>query len=236
MNYVDISPSAVLGEQCKIGNFVTIGENCILGEGVVLHNNVTLYPGVEIGDHTEIFDGAVIGRPPKSAGNTVHKLAKTFKPTVLGKNCVVGSNAVLYAQSVFGNNILIGDGAVVREGAVIEDFALIAMNCTFNHNVTLKSRSKVMDLSHITADTVIDEDVFVGVNVVSANDNGMRLKGQEVGAVNHIHIKTGSRIGSAVMLLPGVTIGEQSLVGACSMVRRDVADGKTVMGIPAKEK
>ena len=64
----------------------------------------------------------------------------------------------------------------------------------------------------------------------------MRLKGQEVGKKNHIWIKEGSRVGSSAMLLPGVTIGENSLVAACSLVSRDVADGVRVMGIPAKEK
>lgn len=234
MNYID--STAVLGSGCEVGHFTSVGAGCVLGERVILHNNVTVYPGTVIGDDTEIFDGAVIGRPPKSSGNTVHKIAKTFVPTTIGKNCVIGANVVIYVQNAIGDHVLIGDGATIREDCVLEDFALVAMNCTFNHGVTLKQRSKVMDLSHITADTVIEENVFIGVNMVSANDNAMRLKGQEVGGKSHIHIKEGARIGSAAMLLPGVSVGENTLVAACSLVSRDVADNTRVMGIPAKEK
>lgn len=231
-----IDSSAVVGNCCEIGNFVTVGADCVLGDNVVIHNCVTIYPGVRIGSGTEIFDGAVIGRPPKTAGNTVHKLADTFEPTVIGENCVIGANAVIYAQNKIGNRVLIGDGAALRENGVFEDRALVAMNCTFNHDVTVKEGSKIMDLCHITADTLIEKDVFIAPNVTSANDNAMRLKGQEVGKKNHIWIKEGSRIGSSAMLLPGVTIGENALVAACSLVSHDVADGVRVMGIPAKEK
>lgn len=234
MSCIDVS--AILGSNCEIGNFVTVGSDCVLGDGVIIHNNVTLYPGTIVGDGTEIFDGAVIGRPPKSSGNTVHKIAAAFAPTTIGKNCVIGANAVIYAQNKIGSHVLIGDGAKIREGCILEDFVLVAMNCTFNHNVTMKKNSKVMDLSHITADTVIEENVFVGANVTSANDNAMRLKGQEVGSSRHIHIREGSRIGSSAMLLPGVTIGENSVVAAASLVSRDVNNNTRVMGIPAKEK
>ena len=87
MNCID--QTAVLGVNCEIGNFVTIGAGCVLGDGVVIHNCVTIYPGVRIGSNTEIFDGAVIGRPPKTSGNTVHKLADKFEPTEIGENCVI---------------------------------------------------------------------------------------------------------------------------------------------------
>lgn len=231
-----IALSAVIGKDCEIGNFAVVGENCVLGDRVILHDHVTLYPGTQIGDDTEIFDGAVIGRPPKSSGNLVHKLPKEFRPTTIGSGCVIGANVVIYTQNTIGEHVLIGDGAKLREGCFIGDYALVAMNCTFNHDVIMKRYSKVIDLSHITANTVIEENVFVGVNVISANDNAMRTRGQEVGAVQHIHIKEGSRIGSHAMLLPGVTIGESAVVGASSLVSRDVGDHVRVMGIPARER
>ena len=132
--------------------------------------------------------------------------------------------------------LLIGDGAKIRENAILEDYALVAMNCTLNHHVTVKKRSKVMDLSHITARTIIEEEVFVAPLVSSANDNNMRLKGKEVGDAQIIRLESGARIGSGSILLPGVQVGADAIVGAGAVVTRDVSAGTRVMGMPAKEK
>ena len=231
-----IHETAVIGADCVLPSSATVGENCVLGDGVVLHENVVLYPGTRVGDHTEIFDNTVIGRPPRSAGNLVHKLNDTFQPVVIGSSCVIGCDVVLYAESVIGDHVLIGDGAKIRENACLKDYALVAMNCTLNHHVTVGERSKVMDLSHITARTVIEEEVFVGVSVSSANDNNMRLKGKEVGGAQIIRLERGARIGSGSILLPGVQVGADAVAGAGAVVTRDVPAGTRVMGIPAKEK
>lgn len=231
-----IHETAVIGKDCVLPASATVGAHCVLGDGVVLHENVVLYPGTRVGDHTEVFDNTVIGRPPRSAGNLMHKLQDSFQPVVIGSGCVIGCGVVLYAESVLGDHVLIGDGVKIRENAHLDDYALVAMNCTFNHHVTMGKGSKVMDLTHITARTVIAENVFVGNLISSTNDNGMRLKGQEVGDANVIRLKAGSKIGSGAILLPGVQVGEDSVVGAGSVVTHDVPSGTRVMGIPAKEK
>lgn len=223
-----------MSDKRNIESSAKIGKDCIIGENVVIHANVVIYPGTKIGDGTEIFDGAVIGRPPKGAGNLVHKLEDTFDPVEIGNGCVIGSNAVIYAANKLGNNVLIGDGACIREHANIEDKALIAQQCTFNHHVTVKKNSKIMDLTHITARTIIEEDVFIGVGVSSANDNNMRIKGSEVGEASVITLKKGCKIGSGSTLLPGITVGENAVVGAGSVVTKDVQADTRVMGVPAK--
>lgn len=231
-----VDKTAVLGDNCRLGNFCSINEDCILGDNVVIHNNVTLYPGTVIGDGTEIFEGAVIGRPPKTCGNLVHALAPSYGPTKIGANCVIGVNAVIYAECVLGDQVLIGDGACIREGNQLSDCVLIAMNCTLNHDSEFGTRSKVMDLTHITANSVIGDNVFVGVNVTTVNDNAMRISGKEVGKSAQIEMGDNSRIGSSAMILPNKKIGKDALVGACALVTHDVSDGVRVMGIPAKEK
>ncbi len=235
MNYV-IDETASVGTGCQIGNFTTVGAGCVLGDRVILHDRVTIYPGVKIGDGTEIFDGAVIGRPPKVVGNVIHKIAKQFDPAEIGADCVIGANAVLYADVRLGNRVLIGDGAKLREGARIEDDTLVAMNCTFNHDVTVKRRSKVLDLTHVTANTIIEEEVFVGAGVISVNDNAMRMSGSEVGPAVQIHMESGSKIGSGAIILPGKIVGKESFVAAGSVVTKDVDPGKLVIGSPARER
>jgi len=47
-------------------------------------------------------------------------------------------------------------------------------------------------------------------------------------------LKKNARIGSHSLIMPGVTVGENSIVGACSFVNRDVPDNSVVVGVPAK--
>ena len=224
----------VLSKSAHIAENAKIGENCVIGEDVIIHHNVVLYPGTVVGDGTEIFDGTVIGRPPRGAGNLVHKLEKSFDPVEIGQSCVIGSNAVIYAANKLGNNVLIGDGAQLREHGVIGNNVLIARLCTTNHHVTVMDNSKIMDMSHITARTVIEEDVFIGVGISSANDNNMRIRGAEVGEASVITLKKGCKIGSSSTILPGITVGENAVVGAGSVVTKDVPKDSLVMGVPAK--
>lgn len=234
LNYID--PSAVIGENCTIGNFTTIERDCVLGDHVVIHNNVTIYPGTKIGDDTEIFDGTVIGRPPKSNGHMIHKIAAEHAPVRIGKGCVIGADVVIYMGCILGEDVLLGDGVKVREEVSIGDCALVAMNCSINHDAILENGVKIMDLSHITANMLLEKNVFVGVGISTANDRIMRMSGQEVGKSTQIIVGEGSRVGSAVMILPSVTIGKNAFVGASALVTKDVPDGVRVMGIPAKEK
>ena len=234
MNYID--KTARLGENCQIGNFTTIGTNCKIGNRVIIHNNVTLYPGTEIGDDTEIFDNVVIGREPKSTGNLVHKLESNFEPVKIGNNCCIGAGVVIYASCKIGNNVLIGDNASLREHNILKDKCLLARGSTTNHHVTIGQNSKVMDLTHLTARTIIEDNVFVGANVTTVNDNAMRLKGNEVGSSVSMHFCKGCRVGSSATILPGICIGKNALVAAGSIVTKDVRDGATVMGVSAKER
>lgn len=138
-----------------ISKSAQIGENCLIGKDVIIHHNVVLYPGTVVGDGTEIFDGAVIGRPPKGAGNLVHKLESSFDPVEIGQGCVIGSNAVIYADNKIGNNVLIGDGAMLREGCRLGNNVVFSRLCTTNHHVTIKDDAKVLDSTHITSRTII---------------------------------------------------------------------------------
>ena len=87
----------------------------------------------------------------------------------------------------------------------------------------------------------IEDDVFIGHNVTFINDMFPRATAEGGGLQTEAdwecvptRVKRGASVGSSVTILAGVTIGERALVGAGSMVTRNVPAGAIVAGNPAK--
>lgn len=217
-----------------ISKTAIIHEGAVVSDHAVINDYVVIYPNVIIEDGVEVMDHAVIGRLPKSASTSKRKVQKEYKKTVIGENSVISSGAVIYTDVIIGEGTLVGDNASVREGCRIGNGCIIARNVSVNYNTTVGDATKIMDNAHITGNMVIEDHVFISVLVATTNDNligkGEYSDEREKGP----HIKRGATIGAAANLLPGIMIGENALVGAGSVVTKDVPDKKVVMGVPAK--
>ena len=192
-----------------------------------------------LGQNVTILPGAVLGRPPLSTKAQVRKSETTYPPLVIGDNCVIGANAVIYRGTTIGSNTLVGDTACIREQVRIGNSCIIAMGVTVNYNTVIGSRVKIMDNSHITGNSLIEDDVFVSLLVGTANDNSMGReaafnKPTEQRDRRGVTIRRFGRIGQGAMIMPGVEIGENGVVAAGSVVNRDVAPRNVVFGTPAR--
>jgi len=233
-----ISPHAIvqtksIGKNVRIDEFAIIRPDVVLGDGVVIHPYVVIESGAIIGDNVEIFPGAYIGKEPKGAGATARKI--DFRRVVkIGKESSIGPHAVVFYDVEIGENCLLGDGASIREQCRIGNKVLLSRYVTVNYNTTIGDRVKIMDSTHITGNAYVGNDVFISDLVSTANDNVMVGRQYEEEKILGPHIEDGASIGLGVSLLPAVRIGKGALVGAGSVVTKDVAPGALVMGIPAK--
>lgn len=193
-----------------------------------------IFPNVKIGKNVTIFPGAVIGRPPLSTGSA-HKVdLSTLDPLVIEDDCIIGANAVIYTSSRIGRGTMICDTACVREKVVIGEYSLIAMGVTINYNTKIGSHVKIMDNTHITGNAIIEDNVFIGMLVTTANDNSMGGKGTNTGAMLGLTVRKGARIGQGACIHPGIEIGEEAVVGANSVVTKSVLKETFVVGVPAR--
>lgn len=98
-------------------------------------------------------------------------------------------------------------------------------------NVFINHACSFLDLGGIT----VEDDVLIGprVNLTTENHPVDPTKRKYLD-LKPIHIKRNAWIGAGVTILPGITIGENSIVAAGAVVNRDVPDNSIVGGIPAK--
>ena len=104
----------------------------------------------------------------------------------------------------------------IREQCKVGSRCVISRYVTINYNTVIGDRTKIMDLSHITGNCTIGNDVFISVSVGMTNDNAIGKLGFEKGKIIGPTIKDGAAIGAGAILLPGVVIGKDSVVGSRS--------------------
>lgn len=136
-------------------------------------------------------------------------------------------------------NAEIGDGAriwinvQVREGAVIGAGCILSKDVYVDHDVRIGRGSKVQNGVSVYNGVTIGEDVFVGPNVTFTNDRVPRAFNSEW-TVTPTVLQDGCSIGANATLVCGITIGAFAMVGAGSVVTRDVEPYTLVLGNPAR--
>jgi acetyltransferase-like isoleucine patch superfamily enzyme len=102
-----------------------------------------------------------------------------------------------------------------------------------NYNIVIGDRCRIMDGCHFGGDMVLEEDVFLGPYVCSANDNYMGLRKEGLVRCGP-KIRRGARIGANATLLANIEIGEESVIGAASLVTTCIPARSLAYGSPAK--
>ncbi len=126
-------------------------------------------------------------------------------------------------------------------GCTIGDNTLIGTFVEVQKNVTVGKLCKISSHSFVCEGVTLEDEVFIGHGVMFINDiyprattNDGKLQSQKDWRVIETRVKRRASVGSNATILGGVTIGENALVGAGSVVTRDVTDYAIVAGVPAR--
>jgi acetyltransferase-like isoleucine patch superfamily enzyme len=143
-------------------------------------------------------------------------------------NVKVGENVKIF-------NFVNAYGCTINEGTKVGSFVEIQKGVTIGKNCKISSHTFICEGVHI------DENVFIGHNVTFTNDKYPRatnpdgsLQTQADWAVVETFVEKGVSIGSGSTILCGIRIGENAMIGAGSVVTKDVLPGCKVAGNPAQ--
>lgn len=132
-----------------------------------------------------------------------------------------------------GDNSKIWQYVVILAGAQLGSDCNICSHCFIENDVIIGDRVTVKCGVQLWDGIRVEEDVFIGPNVCFSNDKFPRSK-QFRNAFPTLVIKAGASIGANATILPGITIGRSAMIGAGSVVTKDVPDFAVVVGNPAK--
>lgn len=203
-----IHETAIVSASAKIGAGVSIGAFSIIHDSVVLEENCEIDSFCELGHPTPLADG---------------------EPLLIGRGARIRSYTCLYAGSRFGPGLVTGhhvtarDGNVAGEGLQIGSYSDLQGRSRFGDYVRMQTGVFVGRTS------VVGSYVWLFPFVKLLNDPhppSEVLLGPTV--------EDFAALGGGSVILPGVRVGRDSLVGAGSVVKDDVAPGALVAGNPAR--
>jgi acetyltransferase-like isoleucine patch superfamily enzyme len=160
----------------------------------------------------------------------ISKLASIAANVKIGEGVKISDFVVIEENVEIGDNVSIGPFSVIRKGAKIGN------NCKFTAYCEIREQCEVGDGSTMGSRCTISAGVKVGKNVTIkygfvATDTPNLTEGDKksVGIIGD-----NSLFGVNVVLMPGVNVGENCIIGACSQVRNDIPDHEIWYGNPAK--
>lgn len=177
---------------------------------------------IALGKNHCIDDSAVLGYTP---GRRIRSVKIS-----IGDNARIRSNTVIYSGVSIGDNLETGHNVVIREENRIGNNFTIWSNSVVDYGCQIGNNVKIHCNVYIAQYTIIEDDVFLAPSVAIVNDPHPICTKCMKGPL----IKRGARIGANVTLLSHVVIGECSLIGAGSVVTKDVPPKSLVVGNPAR--
>jgi acetyltransferase-like isoleucine patch superfamily enzyme len=188
--------------------------------------SVIIYPNVIwLGDYT-LGAFVVVGQSPKDD-------ALDLPATRIGNSAILRSHTIIYYGNTIGRNFQTGHGVLVRELNEIGDDVSIGSGSSVEHHVKVGHRVRLHSHVFIPEYSILEDDCWIGPHVVFTNaryPKSPNAKNELIGPI----VEQGAKIGANSTILPGVKIGRNALIGAGSVVTKDVPEGAVVAGNPAK--
>jgi UDP-2-acetamido-3-amino-2,3-dideoxy-glucuronate N-acetyltransferase len=207
-----------------------VAPGVVIPDDAVIGANVVLRAGVVLGRGVVVEDFALLGKLPALAAGSASPPAH-HAPTLVGDGAIIGSHTVVNAGAVIGSGAYLGDHCGMREGARLGADASLGRGSAIGRDAVVGDRARTQAFCGLAARVVVEDDCFLGGAVLMMA--GLTMSQRDV-EPSPSALRRGARVGSGAQILTGVEVGQEAVVGAGSVVTRDVPPGVTVAGVPAR--
>jgi acetyltransferase-like isoleucine patch superfamily enzyme len=141
----------------------------------------------------------------------------------------VGKTSIVEKEATFGDNVFVDQFSFVGSGAKLGNNVRIGRYCEIRSSCVVGDGTSFGSRCTLSAGTVVGKNCVVKYGFVSTDTPVLNKNDKTVGAIGD-----GVMIGANVTLMPGVSIGDGALIGACSLLTKDVPAGEVWAGSPAR--
>ncbi len=213
-------------------NFVSSKANV---RGYLEGENIILGPTV-VGERSLIGRYVIIGYPTKRSIRAfnfkepfdIGKYDFISGGAKVGRDSIIRSGTVIYETATIGDGVETGHNVLIREGSIIGERSHIGSSTQLDGTVKIGKEVNIQSNVYIPHLTIIEDGVFIAPNVCFTNDRyppSKRLTG--------VTIEKKGVICENAVIIAGVKIGENSVIGAGSVVTKNVRANTVVKGVPA---
>lgn len=205
-----VDPSAKIGENVKIGPFVTIDGNVEIGDGTVIDSNVTIHSGARIGKNCHIHSGAVISDIPqdlKFKGEetlaiigdgtsirefvTIHRGTASKGKTVVGNNCLIMAYCHVAHDCILHDKIIMSNAVQLAGEVEVDDWAIIGGGTLVHQFTHIGSHVMIQGGSQVNKD--IPPYVMIGrqpISYMGINSVGLNRRGftkEQIDTISNVY-------------------------------------------------
>jgi acetyltransferase-like isoleucine patch superfamily enzyme len=236
-----VGKSARIGRKGEIGYGSFVEDGAQIGDNARIGNFVHVFPGAAIGDNCLIGDMCSIGHPNKiqlqktdfsSTSPKVKEFVIIDPATKIGDESIIRSGSIIYAHTNLGRKLRTGHHAIIREHVTIGSNCVIGTQAILDGYLKIGEKSMIQSQCYITQSVKIGKGVFIAPKCVFL-DNKKIILGE---GLSGIILEDYVRIGGGTKILPEITIGKHALIGAGSVVTKNLPPKAIAYGTPAQVK
>ncbi len=224
---VEVDPTAYVGDGAELGDNVKVGPFSSILSGSILEDNCI------VGSH------CIIGHPSKievqgadfsaNSSKVVDFLVKEDTAR-LGKGSIIRSGSVIYKRVRLGGELRTGHNVLIREHVTMGENCVVGTHAILDGYIKVGNKSMIQSQCYIAQSVNIGNGVFIAPGCLFL-DNKKIILGEGLAGIT---IEDYVRIGGGAKVLPRVNVGRCALIGAGSVVTKDIPPKAIAFGVPAK--
>jgi acetyltransferase-like isoleucine patch superfamily enzyme len=205
---------------------VQIENHVKIGKSVKIGDNSVIYDYCYIDDNSIIANDCVIGEP-----STDYYYSQNYlnRHTTIGKNVLIRSHAIIYNGNNIGDHVSTGHRIMLRENNIIGESCRIGNYTELHGNVKLGRFVRLHSSVCVVENSVIGDYVWISPGTILTNDitpPSNNVASPIIGDYSFIAVNC--------IILPGLEIGKHCLIGAGTLVSKNIPDYSVVFGNPGK--